>query len=93
VSNGATRRLVSFRDPERLPLATAFAWPRLAIVQTTQTALPDGQFTCANGAYAPPTPPTLVMLNAAHAAYQPTPAPPTRPAAKELIERCGEPAP
>lgn len=91
--SGASRRLVGFRDPGRVLLATAFAWPRLAIVQTTSAALPDGQFTCAYGTYMPPSDPTLALLDVTHLTFQPAPRLPPQPTPQERAARCGPPPP
>ena len=66
---GVSRPLIGFSDPGRELMTATFTWPALTLVDTTSAALPDGQFTCTNGTFSAPTPPTLVELNVIHTPF------------------------
>jgi hypothetical protein len=92
--DGPTSPLIGFRTPARELISAALAWPRLAIIETTSTALPDGQFTCRYGTYNPPIPPFVQTLNLdGRPAFNPPPREPPQPTPEQLIARCGGPVP
>ena len=88
LTSRVSRPLIGFSDPGRVLMAAAFTWPMLALVDTTSAALPDGEFTCTNGTFLPPTAPTLVKVNVIRTPF--TPAPQPTPAQRSA--QCG-PAP
>lgn len=90
---GVSRPLIGFSDPGRELMTATFTWPALTLVDTTSAALPDGQFTCTNGTFSAPTPPTLVELNVIHTPFMPAPATPPQPTPAQRLAQCGPPPP
>jgi hypothetical protein len=88
--NGRVRDVIAFNAPGRALVTVAFSWPRLAVIETTSPALPDGQFSCQYGTYGPPTKPFLAELDLArHTRVDPAPIPPPQPTSQQIIARCG----
>jgi hypothetical protein len=87
--NGKSRSLIAFSDPGRVLMNDAFTWPTLTLVETTSAALPDGQFSCTYGTYAPPTSPKLANLNVTRGSFIPAPATPPQPTPAQRLAQCG----
>jgi hypothetical protein len=91
--NGSPRGVIGF-DAGRTLIAFAWRWPSLALIDTASAALPDGQFSCQYGTYAPPSPPLLTVFDLAQpGTFVPAPIAPPQPTSQQVFATCGPPPP
>jgi hypothetical protein len=94
IPGGETRDVIGMNPPARGLRGLAWRWPKLALIETTSTALPDGQFNCRYGTYGPPSAPFLETFNLAkHGTFVPPPPTPPQPTPQQFFAACGPPAP
>ncbi|MHB8532254.1 MAG: hypothetical protein ACYDC2_05995 [Solirubrobacteraceae bacterium] len=93
IPNGPSRAVVGFNAGRALN-TFAWRWPLLAVIETASAALPNGQFSCQHGTYAPPTPPTLATFDLSRASpLVPAPPVPPQPDFQQVFATCGAPPP